>query len=233
MTRDSKYRFRFFKLTYLPYFLAYTFLVVFILLPFYDSNNIPLNFASVEAMLNSSPPLDVIRWAGGPFTMSIFVPAYLIYVFSGYNIYYSLLFYKLLFLFLSSLLALLVSRMTHDISKRKFVFLFILLNPVLIIVNYVWVEIDIFPVFFFTLFYFLLRYKINIQPIDTIVLSFAFAIAVLFYWYPLIFLPTLILYSKRRQNMRPLIYAIFATSIGIILTLSFISAKLAESTLEL
>lgn len=233
MTKDSQHSFRFLKLDHLPYFLAYAFLGLFILLPFYDSNNIPLNFASVEAMLNSTPPLDVIRWAGGPFTMSIFVPAYLIYVFSGYNIYYSLLFYKLLFLFLTTLLALLVSRMTEDVGKRKFIFLFILLNPVLIVVNYIWVEIDIFPVFFFTLFYFLLRYKANIQTIDTIVLAFSFAIAVLFYWYPLLFLPTLILYSKRGQNMRPLIYTIFTTSIGIILTLSFISVNLVSATLSL
>lgn len=233
MTRDRQDGFRFLEMDHLPYFLAYAFLGLFILLPFYDSNNIPLNFASVEAMLNSSPPLDVVRWAGGPFTMAIFIPAYLVYVFSGFNIYYSLLSYKFIFLLLSSLLALIISRMTSDIGKRKFVFLFVLLNPVLIVVNYIWVEIDIFPIFFFTLFYFLLRYKTNIGTIETVLLAFSFAFAVLFYWYPLLFLPTLIIYSKRGQNIKPLIYAILVTSIGIILTLLFISVNLVSATLSL
>ncbi len=233
MTDNIIHRFRFFLSTNLHYFIAYAFLGFLILLPFYDSNNIPLNFASVEAMLNSSPPLDVVRWAGGPFTMSIFVPAFLTYVFSDFNIYYSLLFYKLLFLFLNSLLGLIISRMTEDIKKRKSVFLFILLNPVLIVVNYIWVEIDIFPIFFFTLFYFLLRYRGNIQTLETVVLSFSLCIAVLFYWYPLLFIPTLILYSKRGQNLKALICAVLVTSIAIILTVAIISTNLVSATLSL
>lgn len=186
----------------ISYKLAYGVLIILIILPFYDANNIPLNLINVANMNSGNPAFYGNQWVGGPFTLMLFVPAYYIYVASGFNLYFSYLFYKVIFLIFQSFLALSLSRLVSEPKKQKKLFLFILLNPALIIVNFIWVEIDIIPVYFLAISYLLLR----LAPSDrnglfrSVLGGLAFTVSALFYWYPLLLLPTILLYSRYRRD---------------------------------
>jgi hypothetical protein len=99
-------------------------------------------------------------WPGGFFSFMAFTPMYLSYVASAFNIYLSVVLLMLILFAFTVLTAFLLYRITQKVKPAyaDTVLLFTLLNPAVLYINYFWAQIDILPVFFFTLGYALLRF---------------------------------------------------------------------------
>jgi hypothetical protein len=177
-----------------------------ILLPFYDLANLNTWINFVSNFHNSQSTFYHSTWPGGFFTLSALLPLQLAYVASGFNFYVSSVVFKLVFFLFTFLTAIIL----YDIVKRggnqkkaDFVFLFTMLNPAILYVNYIWAQLDIIPIFLVLLSYYLLRYEIlstNVH-IRTMVALLPLFIAVFFYLYPIILVPALIYYTaKARQK---------------------------------
>ncbi|MDH2899409.1 MAG: hypothetical protein PXY39_00385 [archaeon] len=185
-----------------------------ILLPFYDSSNLTTWIYFVTSFHNSQPTFYQSPWPGGFFALSVFIPLQLVYVATGFNIYASSLMIKailFLFTFLTALILYDIVKRRGDQKKAELVFLFTMLNPAILYVNYIWAQIDIIPVFLVLLSYYLLRYEIISNNIHarTMVALLPLLVAVFFYLYPLILIPALIYYtSKAKQQFLIIAYAL-------------------------
>jgi hypothetical protein len=130
------------------------------LLPTYDAVNIRAWVALGSSITSAAPVMADNVWPGGFFSFMAFTPMYLSYVHSGFNIYLSVVVLKLILFAFTVLTAFLLYRITQKVKPAYAytVLLFTLLNPAILYVNYFWAQIDILPVFFFTLGYALLRF---------------------------------------------------------------------------
>lgn len=130
------------------------------LLPTYDTVNIRAWIALGSSITSAAPVMANNIWPGGFFSFMAFTPMYLSYVFSGFNIYFSVVVLKLILFAFTVLTAFLLYRITQKVKPAyaDTVLLFTLLNPAVLYINYFWAQIDILPVFFFTLGYALLRF---------------------------------------------------------------------------
>ena len=188
--------------------------VIVAFLPFYDANNIPLLLSSASHFNNYIPGFSFLTWAVGPFITAIYVPVYLAYVGSGYSLYWSYTVLKLIFLGLTLVLSLAVwnamSRRSRTLATAAV--LFTLANPVWFMVNYVWVEFDIFPVMFLALGYVLLRYPPpQADPHKRVILATAcLTVSIFFYWFAAAVLPALLYYSKDKQERKLLLSYVLA-----------------------
>lgn len=176
------------------------------LLPIYDTVNIRAWVALGSSITSSAPVMANNIWPGGFFSFMAFTPLYLSYVFSGFNIYLSVVVLKLILFAFTILTALLLYRITQKVKPAyaDTVLLFTLLNPAVLYINYFWAQIDILPVFFFTLGYALLRfvdfggnnYKRYIVGFIPILIS-AFI-----YRYSLLLIPALIFFDPTPVKQR-------------------------------
>lgn len=206
---DGKYRglldtVKIFRTVKPPILVSFIFVIALILLPFYDLNNIPLNLANVANINSHFPSLYNVKWIGGPFTMSIFIPAYYAYIFSGYALYAAYTLYKLIFLVLIFLMAKMISSLSEDEKKKNRIFLLVFLNPVLLFVSFIWVSIVVFPIFFLFLSMYLLRHYegSSHEKVVQVLAGLSFVVSAFFYWYPVLLIPALFLYSNiRRKSM--------------------------------
>jgi hypothetical protein len=192
--------------------------VMLILLPFYDSYNLTtwINFAST--FHNSQPAFYQSPWPGGFFALSVFIPLQITYVASGFDFYASTLIIKailFLFTFLTALILYDIVKRGGDEKKAELVFLFTMLNPAILYVNYIWTQIDILPVFFLLLSYFLLRYEVisNNTHVRILVALVPLLVAVFLYLYPIILVPTLIYYTAKIK--RKILLGVYALIYGL------------------
>ena len=143
-----------------------------------------------------------------------FTPMYLSYVFSGFNLYLSVVVLKLILFFFTVLTAFLLYRITQKIKPvyADAVLVFTLLNPAILYINYFWAQIDILPVFFFTLGFVLLRYVdfggSNFRRY--LVAFFPILISAFIYRYSLILIPALLVFDSVsvRQKLGGFIVAV-------------------------
>jgi hypothetical protein len=199
---------------------AVTINVIFILLPFYDPNNIPNALSYSSHLTNNSPAFSFNRWVAGPFILMVYIPPYLAYLASGNSLYWGYTILKvILFASLSSLAFLLRSLVsTHDRRLGRFVFYFTLLNPAWIMVNYVWVELDIIPVLFLTMGYAFLRIRSNKEAElrNSLAGVACLTVSTFFYWFAAAAIPTILVYaqSNRERARITLLVSVFFAAMG-------------------
>ncbi|MCI4334498.1 MAG: hypothetical protein L3K04_02560 [Thermoplasmata archaeon] len=177
----------------------------FLFLPFYDPNNIPLALSVGSHFTSAAPPATYNGWVAGPFIYALFVPAHLAYVGSGYQLYAAYTALKVIFFVLTAWLAYGLYRVARPRggSFATGVGVFVLANPLLLYVSYVWTEYDIVPIAFVAVGYVLLRFGSPALPESTrIVAAVALiAVSVFFYWLALVLVPTLLYYSRSRREL--------------------------------
>lgn len=138
-------------------------------------------------------------WPGGFFSFMFMVPMYFSYVLSSFNLYASIVTLKLILFSFTCLTGFLLYRITQKTKPQyaNTVLIFTLLNPAILYINYFWVQVDILPVFFFTLGYALLRYVDfgNNSAKRYLIGFFPILISAFIYRYALILIPAIILYE--------------------------------------
>lgn len=203
--------------------IAYIFVAALIALPFYDPNNIPLNLANVAVLSSHFPALSRIDWVGGPFTLSIFLPAYFAYFLSSYNLYFAYLFYKIISVILDFAMGYLASTYVVGEKAKTRIFLIIFLNPVLLFVNFIWCNIVIFPIFFLFLSVYCLRKYSLYRHTSTVQIigALSLIVSIFFYWYPLIVVPTLLIYSHLKRQ-KTFLFTFFIGSATLLLAYIFL-----------
>jgi len=182
------------------------FLIILTLLPFYDQDNLitVLNitfhlYPDRAAFLNAG-------WPGGPFFMIVWIPTYLAFVMSGLNLSFAYITWKLLLLGFSIGTGIILSSF-YDHEDKFRIFLFTILNPSIIYITLIWIQFDIIPVFFATLsFYLLTKWRLNNSFFRIFIAMIPMFIAIFTTYYPLIFIPTLILYSKNLKEKKFILY---------------------------
>ena len=177
---------------------------ILVFLPFYDPTDDTFFLALVAGFSNHVPVLSHTTFPGGFFEMALWVPGYLAYVGSGYNLYWSYTALKLCYCALTFLSAWLLYRVGQFWNPRTAERLtaFVLLNPALLFVSYIWVNWDAFPIFFVLLGYVLLRYmrRSGSDSFRIFLSALALMIAIFFYWYPIVLFPTFLLYGRTTRE---------------------------------
>jgi hypothetical protein len=185
----------------------------FIWFPSFDHQNVAFWINSASYLQNAIPSFSGSPWPGGPFFLSIFVPIGLPYSFSGYAELASVAVLKTVLFAFTLLTAVLLYAIVSQ-RNRKFArvaFLFTLLNPGIIYVNYLWTELDIFPVFFVALSYYFIYYheKRNDGFIYSLASFIPLFIAIFSFYYAVLIIPTIIIYSRSwRQRLNYIISAL-------------------------
>ncbi len=178
--------------------------VVLVFLPFYDPNDNTFFLGLVAFFSGHGPVLERIAFPGGFFEMALWVPSYLAYVASGFQLYWSYTTLKAVYCVMAVLSAVLLYRvgLARSRSTATWLAAFALLNPAMLYVSYVWVNWDAFPVFFVLLGFVILRYgKVPRSDHLRILLAvLALMVGVFFYWYPLVLLPALVLFSPTNRE---------------------------------
>ncbi len=152
-------------------------------------------------------------------------PLYLTYLYSGFNLYASVVALKLILFFFTLLTAFLLYRITQKIKPAyaDAVLLFTLLNPAVLYVNYFWTQVDILPVFFFTLGYALLRYVdfggSNIKRY--LVGFFPILISAFIYRYALLLIPALVFYDAAGAKQKASALVIAVAEAGALFAVEF------------
>lgn len=195
-----------------------SFLSILTLLPFYDQDNLITLLHITNHLYSNKPVFLNVGWPGGPFFMIAWVPTYLAYIWSGFNISVAYITLKLILLSLSISTAYILSKFSRSKSQYG-IFIFFILNPALIYITLIWAQFDIIPVFFSTLsLYFLGSEKIRNSLYKTSLALVPLFIAILTTYYPLIFIPSLILYSlNRREKLNVLVGSIM---VGLVFLIS-------------
>jgi len=171
-------------------------------LPIYDTFNVAswtrlgLSFTrSFPVLFNNINPQ-------GFFIMIVFIPMEMIYEYTA-NLYFTALMLKAMILIFYSLFILIINKILNSMNlenKMKQLILCVLLfNPMILFVNFIWAEIDVIPVFFVTLSWYLIRFRsVNVKNIFLSMASLF--ISIFFFLYPLVLIPALIMYTKGRIN---------------------------------
>ncbi len=176
---------------------------VLLVLPFFTQFDASDNVYLASLVTGASPAFQGLSWPGGFFALSMFVPSFLTYTASGFNLVVSAYWMKgtsILFTFLTALILRRIATQ-RGMERPDSIFWLTMLNPAVLFVNLVWVEPDMFAVFLVTLSYYLLRY----YPRRTETLSYALVallplfVATFYYYYPLLLLPALVLFAATRR----------------------------------
>jgi hypothetical protein len=149
---------------------------------------------------NNLPILYNTTNPSGFFIAILAIPMGIVYSYT-LDIYYVALTLKLLLFFFFTLTVLLIKEIVIKYGNPKLnskVWLAIILfNPVLVFVNFVWAELVIVPVFFITLTFYIVRMKpFNNYVFNIFFATISFYISVFFFLYPIIFAPTIIIYTN-------------------------------------
>lgn len=177
---------------------------IFICLPFFDNNNLAAWVNALTTLTNSSPALQNSSWPGGPFFLSIFVPLGYFYILTGYSLYHTAILLKIILFVFTILTGYLSYKIAERINPKysKFTFLFIMTNPATIYVNYIWAQLDIIPIFFTLLSFYALYFTDFDQKrfMIQLLLLVPLFIAIFTYYYPVILIPSFVIYSKNKNT---------------------------------
>ena len=178
--------------------------LLFVFLPFFDPNNFGFFVKEVAGFTAQQPSLASAAWPAGFFSLAPLVAGYLAYFASGFQVYWSVTVLKLMALAFTGMTAWLVYRIgrPYGSAVQGSLAAFVLLNPVLLFLNYIWVIWDPYPIFFLFLGYYILRYDdLGLgERARTLVGVTALMVSVLFYWYALLAVPVLILYARTTEE---------------------------------
>ncbi len=208
-------------------FVAIAVNIALVFLPAYDSSNMRSWISLGGSITSSVPPMANNPWPGGFFSFMFFVPMFFSYIFSSYNLYASVVVLKLILFFFTLLTAFLLYRITQKVkpSYADAVLIFSLLNPGILYINYIWAQVDILPVFFFTMGYFLLRYvDFGTSSIKRYLIGFfPIMISAFIYRYSLILIPVLIIYESTtlKQKFSALLVAVAESAALFVVELIF------------
>ena len=176
------------------------------LLPTYDTFNVRCWVSLGSSITSSVPVMAGNLWPGGFFSFMAFTPMFLTYILSGFNFYASVVGLKLILFGFTLMTAFLLYRLTQKIKPAyaETVLLFTLLNPAVLYINYFWTQLDILPVFFFTLGFVLLRYFDfgGCAWKRYLVGFFPIMISAFIYRYSLILIPALVLFDSGGLKQR-------------------------------
>ncbi len=206
--------------TLLLLYIAIAVNLALVLLPTYDASNIRNWIALGSSITSAAPVMANNVWPGGFFSFMAFTPMYLAYTFLGFNLYAAVVVLKLILFVFTLFTGFLLYRITQKIKPvyASFVLLFTLFNPAILYINYFWAQIDILPVFFFTLGYAILRYA-DFGGSNWKRYLFGFLpilVSAFIYRYPLILLPALILYDSGNLRQRLTGLVIAAGTVGVL-----------------
>ncbi|MHB1440735.1 MAG: hypothetical protein ACYCSO_06905 [Cuniculiplasma sp.] len=180
--------------------LSLIFLLLLTLLPFYDQSNLITVLWISSHFYSFKPPFSNVGWPGGPFFLLVWIPSYSAYILSGFQLFFAYFVLKVILLFLSLGTGFILSNFFSKDIRFK-VLIFIILNPALVFVTLIWMQFDIIPVFFFTFsMYFLDKPHLNDSFYGTLIAVVLMFIAIFTVYYPLIFIPTLIIFSKNHKQ---------------------------------
>lgn len=178
--------------------------VLFLFLPFFDYNNMSAWVTFPSSLVNSLPPFYNSDWPGGYVAITAFIPFFLSYVGSGYNIYVAVVVLKLILLYFTLLTGYVLYSIAkiRGTTKPSYVLIFLLLSPSLIFVNYIMTQLDIIPIFFTILSIYLLRYhyKLRENNIYLIISAISLSLGTFFYFIPILIFPTLLIYTGGARN---------------------------------
>ena len=186
----------------------------FIILPFFDHSNVSDWVGVVSTMTNLTPSFQQSAWPGGPFFLAMFVPLGTIYIWSHFSLYFSAIFLKIVLFVFTSFTAFLIYKMNfvRDRKLAILLFTFVMINPATIYINYIWVQLDIFPTFFVLLSYYLILYT-NI-PERNIIFRIAsyipLMIAIFSFYFAILLIPSILFYSRSNgERLKNLIGMLF------------------------
>jgi hypothetical protein len=179
--------------------------LLFVFLPFYDANNIPLALSAGSHFTSAYAPASYNHWVAGPFIYSVYVPMHFAYLASDFQLYAAYTVLKAIYFGLTVWLAYALYRVfrLRGESLALAVAAFVLANPLLFYVSYIWTEYDILPIAFVTVGYLLLRYSgLELSDRTRILSAVALiAVSVFFYWFALVLVPTLLYYARTRREL--------------------------------
>lgn len=188
--------------------------IFFCLLPVYDTVNIftALNLGALS-FHNAYPVFMKTTNPSGFFISMYLVPVGIVYTFTQ-SVYLSAMIAKLLLLLFFLMFAIILLRLFDfyeiNSNQRKLIELLIFLNPSIILINFIWAELVIIPAFFVTFSYYVLRAKpLNKDYLNMSIAILSLWIAILFFLYPLVLIPTYLIYTKHRRNKLILLLYIF------------------------
>lgn len=200
--------------------------LVMVFLPFYDANNIPLELSFASHLNGATPAFSFYSWVAGPYILALFEPSFLGYLASGYSLYWSYTTLKVIYFLLTISLAyaLWTAIASHSRLVANGAAIFTLANPAWYMVNYIWVEYDIFPVVFLTVGYVILRYsqKSDRPRLTILVAAACITTSIFFYWFAAAVVPALIYYTSQGRDRVRLLAYLSGISVALVLVMVFL-----------
>ena len=193
--------------------------IFFIWFPSFDHVNIAEWINSASYLQNSVPSFFNSPWPGGPFFLSLFIPLGLSYSLSGYSEIFSVIILKIILFFFTFITGFLVYSIISKSNKKlgQTAFLFTLLNPGIIYVNYFWSNLDIFPVFFVALFYYFSYYSDSKDKtfVRSLLTTIPLVIAIFSFYYAVLIIPTIIIFSRNWKERINFILSVLILGISL------------------
>ena len=132
--------------------------------------------------------------------MQAFIPLYLSYILSNFNLFVSLIVLKTILMLFTFATAVILFLYANRLAKNRasFVFFFTILNPAILIINYIFVQLDIMTVFFVLMGYYVLKWNnlFKREYLNELFGLFAIFIAIFMTYFAILLIPTLIYFSK-------------------------------------
>jgi hypothetical protein len=180
--------------------------LIFTLIPIYDSFNMYSWIGLALSLHNSAPALRMNASPATFFILIFLIPMDLVYRFTM-STYLAIITMKLILLFFYMLLVLLMLKFFQYYQLRdqiiKIIIIFIIFNPGIVFITSLAGALDIIPIFFVSLSYYFLKIRpLKTDGFNMLFSSLSLAISIFIYVYPLILIPTLIIYTKNwKQKM--------------------------------
>ncbi|MEM0134948.1 MAG: hypothetical protein QXU18_06945 [Thermoplasmatales archaeon] len=177
------------------------------ILPVYDTANV-MGWITLSLSFHNSLPVFFGNLSPESiFTLIVLIPMNLVYRLT-LSTYSTAVLLKLI-LFLFFLFTVLILNKIFEFFKVgeeniNFLIVIILLNPGILFINYFWAELEIIPAFFVSLAYYIIRVKpFRSDNFNIILSTLSLFISIFFFIYPIIFLPSIILYTRAlREKMK-------------------------------
>lgn len=149
-----------------------------------------------------------------PIFLSILLPQFYVYIFT-FNLRFASFFFALINLIFSVFSSIIIMRIVFILTKKRekatSAFYVMLFSPFLFFINYIFIEQDIYAIFLTLSSFYLLYFerKVSLRVAG----AFLLAYATFFYYFPVLIIPSLIIYEKGwRERLTTLSLLIFTLS---------------------